>query len=1317
MSRSLPERVAGLYYVHGLFCSSHPFIVLSIAFFTVLLCSLPLVNLPVPAVVPRIVINNATETLQNLETSVIFVQQVSLKVAVIPWSKDLSLSDGFRGPLHEVFNLLELIQNFEDLESSKSLSQVCLHVEAVKKMNSKRLSVLPEYNCLILSPANFWQQSIDAFNRDTNLIETVFSYEDFKKGKISTIEMMFGMNLKETGMKRHPLRVRSRVIQYAVTLFLKKYDPVFLKGLKHRLTTYYPLYQSPDKNKSNAILPNETLHIYYPSEFNYRDFFPFTVALVVLFFYVYFSVRKIEAIKSKFGIAFCATITVVASLLVTIGTCCFFGLTLTLNAKEAFPYLIMIVGLENVLVLTKSVVSTPAHLDLKIRVAQGLSREGWSITKNLLIEVTILTMGLITFVPAIQEFCIFAIVGLLSDFFLQMVLFSTTLAYDMREKEMSKQNRKLQFDSLTFSNKQKVMTVNSKNQKNIFRSKSHPKLNESVPIKQSTNVIAYNDLNTVNAVKIPKRLKVVHFWARTRIFQRAFMVWMVVWISIILYNSGIIEQVIYLGSDLKVGDDPGKYPVNRSQPIGKHIKIQKIRRIVPSTPVSNQVNKQELNKLRPVDFSPWSHLSTYHWPTILSSYNISVAGERLIILPTIKLSHAITPEFVKQVSNPNDEQLSWLGSYSPSAFDPLDFSDIEISSESSYLGFDTGAPFIPSSPTEIFLATLLCIVSFIVVTYTMIVLYRCICSRNYPEWRASWSFSKEKSSQDAMTQFFVEEVPVVLDGHTQDVEFIVTDGNTIASSCLDGHVKVWDSTSGEQLVHIDRHKFFSNLIKEIFCSAEKQNKPESNDHNVNNFSTKDEMSSFDSLKTNSTVPRNRFLSQNCNNIDDNLISLKNNLTEMNTNSETIIRHNLLQQNSNETSRLSDFRLDTKFSLKKSLPVSPNQKDYKNGYNFQDSYKQFFENRDQTSFQNENIRQRKITSHEIESNFQVEKTNLAKYMNSVSTEKIIQLSQEASSIWCVDYQDNLIVIGCANGSVEFWEGTTGNFKYIFNDESELGISAIKLSGKKVVVAKLNGVLDFLLLENDYDHRQIDQGFNSFRQTHVRTGSAGSPRNFDNISQSEDFYCMKIYSCKAHQQAITVLDVEGDRILTGSQDHTVKVFRLEDHFLLYTLHGHCGPITCLFIDRVCPMTSGSGSKDGLLCVWDLATGTCMYNIQAHDGAVASITCSASYVISIGADEKLCVWERFQGHLLHSLPAQKGAYSLQLAMLTHHLLITSNQASLIVWDVRTGEPIREVRLGSKNSCTFVKQLLPLRDSIICDFGRQIKIVRFPLVSTKID
>lgn len=245
----------------------------------------------------------------------------------------------------------------------------------------------------------------------------------------------------------------------------------FVKGLRHRLTSHYPLHGSNDTNGSYYVPMDKTLHIFYPGEFNYSDFFPLMVTFVALFFYVYFSVRKIELVKSKIGVALSATVTVIASLSMTVGVCLFFGLSLSLSGKEVFPYLVIIVGLENVLVLTKSVVSTPSHLDVKIRVAQGLSKEGWSITKNLLTEVTILTIGLFTFVPAIQEFCIFAIVGLLNDFFLQMMFFSTILAVDIRRTELSSESNKFHMLGVPLpSRKQQFTTTISNNKKsNIFR--------------------------------------------------------------------------------------------------------------------------------------------------------------------------------------------------------------------------------------------------------------------------------------------------------------------------------------------------------------------------------------------------------------------------------------------------------------------------------------------------------------------------------------------------------------------------------------------------------------------------------------------------------------------------------------------------------------------------------------------------------------------------------------------------------------------------------------------------------------------------------
>ena len=47
----------------------------------------------------------------------------------------------------------------------------------------------------------------------------------------------------------------------------------------------------------------------------------------------------------------------------------------------------------------------------------------------------------LTFVPAIQEFCLFASIGLLVDFYLQMVFFATILSIDIRRLELSDLDR------------------------------------------------------------------------------------------------------------------------------------------------------------------------------------------------------------------------------------------------------------------------------------------------------------------------------------------------------------------------------------------------------------------------------------------------------------------------------------------------------------------------------------------------------------------------------------------------------------------------------------------------------------------------------------------------------------------------------------------------------------------------------------------------------------------------------------------------------------------------------------------------------------
>lgn len=65
---------------------------------------------------------------------------------------------------------------------------------------------------------------------------------------------------------------------------------------------------------------------------------------------------------------------------------------------------------------------------------------------------------------------------------------------------------------------------------------------------------------------------------------------------------------------------------------------------------------------------------------------------------------------------------------------------------------EESAPFYPSSPMELLLMTILCLISVSVIAYAMVVLYHCVCSRNYAEWRASWN---ENVTQMLSTQVHI----------------------------------------------------------------------------------------------------------------------------------------------------------------------------------------------------------------------------------------------------------------------------------------------------------------------------------------------------------------------------------------------------------------------------------------------------------------------------------------------------------------------------------------------------------------------------------
>jgi len=213
---------------------------------------------------------------------------------------NLYLVDAFRTPLAHLFELNDFLHRFRTLNSNSSekkslIDDLCVHVgetlsrrkhkpsESAANTDYKPHTHLPEFNCLYLSPTNFWSNDFSLFMKDEDIIQTLnnspnylnvnlgvekskqrpfdlarllsfanrilFSSSSLLDEDASTdlSELLFGVSrdsvitaLKDDEklnrkLSKLTLSNKSIIFTYAITIALKNYDKVFIDELTQRL--------------------------------------------------------------------------------------------------------------------------------------------------------------------------------------------------------------------------------------------------------------------------------------------------------------------------------------------------------------------------------------------------------------------------------------------------------------------------------------------------------------------------------------------------------------------------------------------------------------------------------------------------------------------------------------------------------------------------------------------------------------------------------------------------------------------------------------------------------------------------------------------------------------------------------------------------------------------------------------------------------------------------------------------------------------------------------------------------------------------------
>nr|BAK62638.1 sterol regulatory element-binding protein cleavage-activating protein [Pan troglodytes] len=312
--------------------------------------------------------------------------------------------------------------------------------------------------------------------------------------------------------------------------------------------------------------------------------------------------------------------------------------------------------------------------------------------------------------------------------------------------------------------------------------------------------------------------------------------------------------------------------------------------------------------------------------------------------------------------------------------------------------------------------------------------------------------------------------------------------------------------------------------------------------------------------------------------------------------------------------------------------------------------------------------------------------------------------------CDDYgyapPETEIVPLVLRGHLMVWDAIEGVL-CCSSEEVSSGITALVFLDKRIVAARLNGSLDFFSLETHTALSPLQ-----FRGTPGRGSSPASPV----YSSSDTVACHLTHTVPcAHQKPITALKAAAGRLVTGSQDHTLRVFRLEDSCCLFTLQGHSGAITTVYIDQT--MVLASGGQDGAICLWDVLTGSRVSHVFAHRGDVTSLTCTTSCVISSGLDDLISIWDRSTGIKFYSIQQDLGC-GASLGVISDNLLVTGGQGCVSFWDLNYGDLLQTVYLGKNSEAQPARQILVLDNAaIVCNFGSELSLVYVPSVLEKLD